>query len=270
MKWKLNFNLFQVKHMSQLINCRRGVNNAPPAFLAPTASAVSAPLIEKPTSLTEATPRASQVPASSASSVSVQPLSARRPHQRRCHPEPSDHTSFASTIEGGGSQPVLGNDILLRELFWAAKKNIRRPNRMLKLVHNVRRSNKLIKIAYDSRHRGVATSQQHSSIATCCNFVLDQKLGHHHGKVVRGIGKARVIALTKEVETLKAKIAAQGDKIAAQGDKIAAEGKKIAALGEKMSMILRALQMSGLQIPMPAPNLAPPSTSQPLCPPDTQ
>ncbi|RXH75981.1 hypothetical protein DVH24_042768 [Malus domestica] len=30
---------------------------------------------------------------------------------------------------------------------------------------------------------------------------------------------------------------------------------------KKMSMILRALQMSGLQIPMPAPNLAPPLTS---------
>ncbi|XP_050121077.1 uncharacterized protein LOC126598763 [Malus sylvestris] len=251
--------------MSQLITCRRGVTNAPPAFSAPTASSVSAPLIGEPTSLTEATLRASQVPASSASSVSVQPLSARRPLRRRCHPEPSDHTSFASTIE--------------------AKKNTRRPNRMLKLVHNVRRSNKLIKIAYDSRHRGVATSQQHSSIATCCSFVLDQKFGHHHGKVVRGIGKARVretgasssrsttaqvIALTKEVETLKAKIAAEGDKIAAQGDKIAAKGKKIAALGEKMSMILRALQMSGLQIPMPAPNLAPPSTSQPLRPADTQ
>ncbi|KAB2609148.1 hypothetical protein D8674_012316 [Pyrus ussuriensis x Pyrus communis] len=248
--------------MSQLITRRRGVTNAPPTFSAPTASAVSAPLIGEPTSLIEATPRASQVPASSTSSVSIQPLSAQRPHRRRHHLKPSDHTSSTSTIEGGGSQP--------------AEKNTKGPNRMLKPIHNVRMSKKMIKIAYDSRHRGAATSQQHSSISTSCSFVLDQKLGHHHGKVVRGMGKVRVremgaassrpttrqvIALTKEVETLKAKIAAQGDKLAAQGEKIAAQGEKIAAQGEKLSMILRALQMSGLQIPMPTPNLAPPSTS---------
>ncbi|XP_068308893.1 uncharacterized protein [Pyrus communis] len=255
--------------MSQLITRRRGVTNAPPAFSAPTTSAMSAPLIGEPTSLTEATPRASQVPASSTSSVSIQPLSAQRPHRRRRHPKPSDHTSSTSTIEGGGSQP--------------AEKNTKGPNRMLKPTHNVRMSKKMIKIVYDSRHRGAATSQQHSSISTSCSFVLDQKLGHHHGKVVRGMGKVRVremgasssrpttgqvIALTKEVEILKAKIAAQGDKIAAQGEKIAAQGEKIAAQGEKiaaqgekLSMILRALQMSGLQILMPAPNVAPPSTS---------
>ncbi|KAM1467300.1 hypothetical protein ACFX2I_032419 [Malus domestica] len=44
----------------------------------------------------------------------------------------------------------------------------------------------------------------------------------------------------------------------------------IRAQDEKMSMIVRALAMSGLQILMPAPDLAPPSTSQPLCPADTQ
>ncbi|KAB2622153.1 hypothetical protein D8674_024335 [Pyrus ussuriensis x Pyrus communis] len=39
---------------------------------------------------------------------------------------------------------------------------------------------------------------------------------------------------------------------------------------EKISMILRALQMSSLQIPMLAPDFAPPSTSQPLRLADTQ
>ena len=50
--------------MSQLITRRWSVTNVPPAFSAPTASAVSAPLIGEPTPLTEATPRASQVPLS--------------------------------------------------------------------------------------------------------------------------------------------------------------------------------------------------------------
>ncbi|TQE10824.1 hypothetical protein C1H46_003524 [Malus baccata] len=39
---------------------------------------------------------------------------------------------------------------------------------------------------------------------------------------------------------------------------------------EEMSMIVRALAMSGLQILMPTHDLAPPSTSEPLCPADTQ
>ncbi|XP_050141117.1 uncharacterized protein LOC126617101, partial [Malus sylvestris] len=60
-----------IPKMSQLITCRRGVTNAPPAFSAPTASAMSARLIGEPTPLTEATPKVSQVPASSASSVLV-------------------------------------------------------------------------------------------------------------------------------------------------------------------------------------------------------
>ncbi|RXH90746.1 hypothetical protein DVH24_035510 [Malus domestica] len=40
--------------------------------------------------------------------------------------------------------------------------------------------------------------------------------------------------------------------------------KHIRAQDEKMSTIVRALAMSGLQIPMPAPDIAPPSTSQPI------
>ncbi|TQD72920.1 hypothetical protein C1H46_041552 [Malus baccata] len=93
--------------MSQLITRRRSVINVPLAFSAPITSTVSAPLIREPTPLTEASPRASQVPASSTSSVSVQPLNARRPYRCRCDPEPFDHTSSTSTIEGGGLQPEI-------------------------------------------------------------------------------------------------------------------------------------------------------------------
>ena len=91
--------------MSHLITRRRSVTNAPPKLSAPTAPAVSAPIIGEPTPLAEAAATASQVPVSSTSSVSVEPLSARRPHRRRHEPEPSDHTSLASRVEGEASRP---------------------------------------------------------------------------------------------------------------------------------------------------------------------
>ncbi|KAB2608793.1 hypothetical protein D8674_011961 [Pyrus ussuriensis x Pyrus communis] len=56
--------------------------------------------------------------------------------------------------------------------FGQPKKNTKGPNRMLKLAHNIHVSNEKIKIAYDLRHRGTSTSQQHSSIATSCGFVI--------------------------------------------------------------------------------------------------
>ena len=65
-----------------------------------------------------------------------------------------------------------------------------------------------------------------------------------------------VNALKEEVTTLKSQLVGQGEHIRAQD--------------ERMSMIVHTLAMSGLQILMPAPNLAPPSTSQPLHPADTQ
>ncbi|KAM0956900.1 hypothetical protein ACFX13_025730 [Malus domestica] len=60
-----------------------------------------------------------------------------------------------------------------------------------------------------------------------------------------------------EIARLRGQVAAQGDHIRAQD--------------EMMNMIVQALAMSGLQIPtMPAPNVAPPSTSQPFRPDDTE
>ncbi|RXI09434.1 hypothetical protein DVH24_034051 [Malus domestica] len=99
--------VLQLSHpkMLQLITRRRSVTNAPPALSAFIAPGVSAPLNREPTPFTEATPTASQVPVSSTSSVSVQSLSARQPHWCRREPEPSNHTSSASRIEGGASQP---------------------------------------------------------------------------------------------------------------------------------------------------------------------
>ncbi|CAN6578137.1 unnamed protein product [Malus baccata var. baccata] len=95
--------------------------------------------------------------------------------------------------------------------------------------------------------------------------VLDQKFGRRHGKVVRCTGKAGVRETgasssklsTGEVNSLKEEVTTLRGQVAAQG--------------ERMNMILQALAMSGLQIPtMPAPNVAPPSTSQPFRPDDTE
>ncbi|CAN6578519.1 unnamed protein product [Malus baccata var. baccata] len=58
------------------------------------------------------------------------------------------------------------------QFFWAAKKNTRGPNRILKAAQMVRLFASLIKIAYDSRHRGAATSQQHSIVVTSCGYVI--------------------------------------------------------------------------------------------------
>ncbi|XP_070681908.1 uncharacterized protein [Malus domestica] len=85
--------------------------------------------------------------------------------------------------------------------------------------------------------------------------VLDQKLGRRHGKVVRCMGKAGVREMgasssrssTVEVNSLKEEVTTLRGQLVAQN--------------ERMNMIVQALAMSGLQIPMPEPNLAPPSTS---------
>ena len=95
--------------------------------------------------------------------------------------------------------------------------------------------------------------------------VLDQKFGRRHGKVVRCTGKAGVRETgasssrlsTGEVNSLKEEVTTLRGQVAAQD--------------ERMNMIVQALAMSGLQIPtMPAPNVAPPSTSQPFRPDDTE
>ncbi|CAN6687451.1 unnamed protein product [Malus baccata var. baccata] len=65
------------------------------------------------------------------------------------------------------------------------------------------------------------------------------------------------IVTEEEVTTLRGQVAAQGDHIRTHD--------------ERMNVIVQALAMFGLQIlTMPAPKVAPPSTSQPLRPDDTE
>ncbi|RXH93706.1 hypothetical protein DVH24_014282 [Malus domestica] len=109
--------------MSYLITRRRSVTNAPPTLSASTAPCMSAPLNGEPTPFIEATPTASQVHISSMSSVSVHPLSARRPHRRRRKPDPSDHTSLASKVEGEASQPAQQHSIVVSSCGVVIKQN---------------------------------------------------------------------------------------------------------------------------------------------------
>ncbi|CAN6702492.1 unnamed protein product [Malus baccata var. baccata] len=85
-----------VSNMSYLITRRRSVTN----------------VTNEPTPL---------VPISLTSSVSVEHVSARRPHRRRREPEPFDHTSSASRVEGEASQPGCKN--LYKPYRWLASKS---------------------------------------------------------------------------------------------------------------------------------------------------
>ncbi|KAB2602259.1 hypothetical protein D8674_003264 [Pyrus ussuriensis x Pyrus communis] len=99
--------------MSSLITRRRSVIHLPPALSATTAPGVSAPLIGEPTPLTEATPTTSQVPISSTSSVSVQPLSARLPKGSACGPERANK-GLGRADEGSVEGPGRGDEGLCR------------------------------------------------------------------------------------------------------------------------------------------------------------
>ncbi|RXI07631.1 hypothetical protein DVH24_005404 [Malus domestica] len=137
------------------------------------------------------------------SSVSVHLLSAQRPHRRHREPDPSDHTSSASRVEGEASQP--------------AKKKTRGPSRMLKLAQSVRLTGSKIKIEYDP----------HSIVVSCCGVVIKQNCPMQWEKW------AEIPDRTKDL------------------------------VGDKLSM-------TGLQISLPVPDFASPSTFEPLHPADTQ
>ncbi|KAB2606538.1 hypothetical protein D8674_006255 [Pyrus ussuriensis x Pyrus communis] len=106
--------------------------------------------------------------------------------------------------------------------------------------------------------------------------VLDQNLGRRRGKVVQCMGKAQiretgasfsrsnaeVDALKEEVTTLKA----QGEQMKEQ---LRAQGEEMRSYAGAWRDLVQAIQMSGLQISLPALYLGPPSTSEPPRPADT-
>ena len=62
---------------------------------------------------------------------------------------------------------------------------------------------------------------------------------------------------------------ARDEQMRAQGEQIKAQGEQVKAYAGHMRDLVRAIQMSGLQISLPVPDLPTPSTSEPLCPTDT-
>nr|XP_028943587.1 uncharacterized protein LOC114819387 [Malus domestica] len=112
--------------------------------------------------------------------------------------------------------------------------------------------------------------------------VLDQNLGRRHGKVVRCMGKARVHetgasssrsntaevdSLKEQVTTLKGQFEVQGEQMREQ---IRAQGEQLQAYAGHMRDLVRAIQMTSLQISLLVLDLATPSTFEPLHPVDTQ
>ncbi|CAN6585345.1 unnamed protein product [Malus baccata var. baccata] len=102
--------------------------------------------------------------------------------------------------------------------------------------------------------------------------IMTEKFGRRHGKVVRGIGNAcvretgasssrstigEVNALKEEVTTLKGQLVAQDEQIKAQNEQMRVQNEQLRAENESM------------KAQMPSPDIAPPSTSQPLRPADT-
>ncbi|RXH76689.1 hypothetical protein DVH24_019577 [Malus domestica] len=107
--------------------------------------------------------------------------------------------------------------------------------------------------------------------------VLDQNLSRRHDKVVWYMGKTRVHetgasssrsntaevdSLKEQVTTLKGQLEVQGEQMREQ---IRAQGKQLQAYAGHMRDL-----MTGLQISLPVPDLATPSTSEPFHPADTQ
>ncbi|CAN6715379.1 unnamed protein product [Malus baccata var. baccata] len=99
-------------------------------------------------------------------------------------------------------------------------------------------------------------------------MVPEDNYGRRRGKVVRGMGKARIHETgasssrsnTAKVDALKAEVT----HLRAEGEQMKAQ---LRAQGELMKTCVRRF---GLQISLPAPHLAPLSTSEPSSPVDTQ
>ncbi|TQE14315.1 hypothetical protein C1H46_000234 [Malus baccata] len=213
--------------------------------------AVSAPLIGKPTPNVEATSTTSQVPVSSTSSVSVELLSAWRPH-RRCHdPESSDQTSSASRVEGEASQPPeigclhIPNELKDRPKDWEwLCKHFTNP--------------KFVK-------KSIAGQKVRES----------KTLFHHFGlqPFSYRLEARREGSKFPEIDMFKDVYVRPGNETTKQlhmNGQLRAQGKVMRTCVERVQELVQAIQMSGLQISLLAPHLALPSTSKPPCHADTQ
>ncbi|KAB2628819.1 hypothetical protein D8674_033614 [Pyrus ussuriensis x Pyrus communis] len=262
--------------MSHLITRCRSVTNAPLTLSASTAPG--------------ATPTASQVPISSTSSVSVHPFSARRPHRRCCEPNPSDHTSAtgpsrmlkpAQSVHLTGSKIKIEYDPLHHRAATTQQHSIvassygvvikqncpmqwemwtKIPDRTKDLKGSKFPEIDMFEDVY-VRPGDATAGQLH------CTVVLQETTSQLPPETpiedVTVPEDAEVDSLKEEVTTLKGQLEVQGEQMRAQGE-------QLQAYAGQMKDLIRAIQMTGLQILLPVPDLATPSTSESLHPTDTQ
>ncbi|RXH73839.1 hypothetical protein DVH24_016661 [Malus domestica] len=112
--------------------------------------------------------------------------------------------------------------------------------------------------------------------AVASTSLLGVPLGHN-SSFLQGptFAPPRIISISSKLLLLKTfsfeKIGCPAREVNSLKEEVTTLRGQVAAQGERMNMILQALAMSGLQIPtMPAPNVAPPSPSQPFRPDDTE
>ncbi|CAN6710434.1 unnamed protein product [Malus baccata var. baccata] len=108
--------------------------------------------------------------------------------------------------------------------------------------------------------------------------VLNQKYGRRRGKVVRGMGKARIRETgasssrsnTAEVDALKGEVMQLRSESAQMKVQLRAQAEELNTCVGRVQELVQAIQTSDLQISLPVPHHAPPLTSEPPCPADTE
>ena len=99
--------------------------------------------------------------------------------------------------------------------------------------------------------------------------VLDHNMGRRHGKIARGMGKARVRetgAFSSKSNT--AEVDALREEVTTLRGQVAAQAEVMKSYVGTVKDLVQALQTSGISLP-PSLNLTPPSTSEPSHPADT-
>ncbi|XP_070661371.1 uncharacterized protein [Malus domestica] len=108
--------------------------------------------------------------------------------------------------------------------------------------------------------------------------VLNQNYGRSGGNVVRGMGKARIRETgtsssrsnTTEVDALKVEVMQLRTEDAQMKVQLRAQAKELNTYVGRVQELVQDIQTSGLQISLPVPHHAPPSTSEPHCPANTE
>ncbi|XP_068337581.1 peptidyl-prolyl cis-trans isomerase-like 2 [Pyrus communis] len=130
---------------------------------------------------------------------------------------------------------------------------------------------------------GEAQAKKQSSAAYKSKFDRSRRQSYHQRKTKGSnsrnqVGMSRLItrrrSVTNEPPALSTSTAPGVsapliEQMRARDEQIKAQGEQVKAYAGQMRDLVRAIQMSGLQISLPVPDIPTPSTSEPLCPTDT-